>query len=247
MTRLSIPRNSAERVPVEEVARLHGYPPGRPFVGATERMAAAARDWALANGRPAVHRVTLDVVAVGETTVEWRSERAGGRFISADLAGALARGAAESLVGLCATVGHEVEEELVRLGTTRASVEAYFLDRFAAAWTEWLVHWAEVELAEAAAAEGGHLLPPRSPGREDWDLREQPLLFDAFGPLPGIELLASGMLVPRHSMLTVLGRSPTPSPRGEDGALPCSTCSWAPCTFRRAPAPRTHPSERGKS
>lgn len=222
---------SANDVPEEEVARLLGVPSGRALADDARALVEAGRAWCARHARPRVRAERLRVTRLGESTTAWRSAHAAGEFESRDVARRLGDESAHALYAVAVTTGAELERKLERLADR--PVEAAFLDRFAAAWTEWLVHEAGVALGETAAREGALLLPPRSPGREDWDLAEQARLLSAFGPgLVEPRLLPSGMLAPRHSVLTAFGL--TRSATASGASVPCLDCSWSPCAFRRA-------------
>jgi hypothetical protein len=117
------------------------------------------------------------------------------------------------------SAGPEVEREVDRLWAADHVDEAYFLDRYAAA------------VVERLARELG---PYRSPGCGDLPFEEQPTLFAHIASLArDVEMLPSGMLRPRHSLLAVV---PVGS-RGGDN--PCHRCDLEGCTFRRgAPSRR---------
>ena len=235
MFALALAERPAHDVPEEEVARLLGYPPGRELAGDARALADAARAWSAEHARPRILAELLDVTGLDAATTQWRSPHGSGAFRSADLARRLADARAHGLFAVAVTAGPELERELERLGGTGDQVEAAFLDRFAAALVEWLVHAAGLELERVAAAEGASLLPPRSPGREDWQLEDQSRLLGAFdAELPDLRLLSSGMLVPRNSLLTVFGLTRHVVPHGAGGSVPCADCSWSPCAFRRA-------------
>lgn len=114
------------------------------------------------------------------------------------------------------TAGSEVDEEVERLWQSGHVDEAYFLDRFAAA------------VVEKLAADLG---PCRSPGTAGIPFEEQWKLFSYLAPLaPQIEMLPSGMLKPKNSLLGVV------SPDAQFRGNPCCDCDLHGCTFRRKTA-----------
>jgi hypothetical protein len=117
---------------------------------------------------------------------------------------------AESFAAI--TAGSEVEEEVLRLWAEDRVDEAYFLDRLAATVVE--------QLALSLGS-------PRSPGHKGFPLEEQSRLYALLEP-PGIELLPSGMLNPKNSLLAVYGQKSA-------AASPCMRCDWR-CEFRRRAA-----------
>jgi hypothetical protein len=114
------------------------------------------------------------------------------------------------------TAGSEVEEEVDELWRSDRVDEAYFLDRLAAA------------VVERIASELG---PHRSPGYGGFPLEEQQALFAQFAPLsPEIEILPSGMLKPKNSLLGIFSLA------GRAARNPCSSCGLPRCSFRRIAA-----------
>ena len=216
-------------VPDSEVARMLGYPFGRPMEGEVRDLAHWARDWCRDHTRPTIVRRWLEIDRLGASEIEW----SGGVFRSRVLADRLRAGRAHALVALALSTGGGLEREVERRTTRGERVEATFLDRFGAALAEWMAHGAEHDLRAERAEVGETLLAPLSPGHEDWTLADQGALFAAFGDEPGdLELLDSGMLRPRNALLTVFGVTrfgPQVGPRTER----CSRCTWSPCHFRR--------------
>lgn len=85
-------------------------------------------------------------------------------------------------------------------------------------------------------------IPHYSPGYTGWDISEQHALFDllvrgarqAF-PEP-VEVLSSGMLRPKKSLLAVIGLAPRSAQNEALAArTPCESCGLSPCRYRRAP------------
>ncbi len=86
------------------------------------------------------------------------------------------------------------------------------------------------------------VLPHDSPGYPQWDIREQARLLDLLraSRLPGaIDVLDSGALRPKKSLLAVFGLTRhTERLRRLTELVPCQTCSFHPCEYRRAPYQR---------
>jgi hypothetical protein len=167
-----------------ELARLLGYPRGKPLEGDVLARADEAIAWYRHHGRP---HVTVRSHGV------------------------------EAIAALSA--GVEVEREIARLWASDRVDEAYFLDRLAAGIVESLA----VSVGKDLGATNH-----RSPGCDELPLAEQHALFALLAPLPGIEILPSGMLKPVHSMLAVY-------PLGGEGrrsGSPCSRCRLLSCGFR---------------
>jgi hypothetical protein len=125
------------------------------------------------------------------------------------------RGLGENTIAAI-TAGSEVEEEVDKLWQSDRVDEAYFLDRLAAG------------VVERLASDLG---PHRSPGYPGFPLEEQHALFAHLAPLsPEIEILPSGMLKPKNSLLGIFSLA------GHAARNPCSSCGLPRCSFRRIAA-----------
>jgi len=114
------------------------------------------------------------------------------------------------------TAGREVDAEVDRLWNADRVDEAYFLDRYAAAVVEKLAN---------------DLGPYQSPGTGKLPFAEQWKLFSYIAPLnPEIEILSSGMLKPKNSILVIVPFDVKSTPN------PCTRCDLAGCSFRRVTA-----------
>jgi hypothetical protein len=93
------------------------------------------------------------------------------------------------------------------------------------------------------------VLPHSSPGYPDWDVAEQPLLLELIKQTgseqfpSSVDAFESGMLRPKKTQLAVFGVT-RHRERMErlTSLVPCESCSFGPCQYRRAPykrAPRT--------
>ena len=92
------------------------------------------------------------------------------------------------------------------------------------------------------------VLPHYSPGYPEWDVAEQPRLLELMKRtrrerFPScVEALDSGMLRPKKTLLAVFGLTRhTERLRRLTDLVPCESCSFGPCQYRRAPyrrAPR---------
>ena len=91
-------------------------------------------------------------------------------------------------------------------------------------------------------------LPHFSPGYSGWDFAEQVPLWSLFqknfdGKFPGeLEVLDSGMLRPKKSLLAVIGLTrDLEKARRFQKLIPCENCFLPDCRYRRAPYQRTRP------
>jgi len=91
-----------------------------------------------------------------------------------------------------------------------------------------------------ADADGSAVLPHYSPGYPEWTIEEQPNLLELIGrtrrdAIP-LEMLASGMLRPKKSLLAVFGLTRhTDRVRRLTDLSPCENCSFGACQYRRSP------------
>jgi hypothetical protein len=125
----------------------------------------------------------------------------------------LAAPGGERLAVAVVSAGPEVEREIDRRWAEDRVDEAYFLDRYAAA------------VVERLARELG---PRQSPGCGPLPFERQHTLFAHVAPIArDVEMLPSGMLRPRHSLLALV------TPGGEGSDVPCHRCDLDGCGFRR--------------
>jgi hypothetical protein len=144
---------------------------------------------------------------------------------------------AHALIGVAATAGTEVAEEIAKNWAEGRPDEAFFLDRFAAAVTEQLIHWSSVCLCRSFEPLQETLLPHLSPGCADWDLSEQHTVMALFRSEPKlgpIQLLSAAALYPQHSVLAAMGVTRRKFARLSAQEI-CTVCELQPCDFRRAP------------
>jgi hypothetical protein len=120
--------------------------------------------------------------------------------------------------------------------------EYFFLEVFASAVVERIVATTSGRLCELAERDGLIAIPHYSPGYSGWDVADQNKLFDvltqgAREPFPEkLEVLSSGMLRPKKSLLGVFGLTArTPRALASAQATPCTHCAFSPCRYRRAP------------
>jgi hypothetical protein len=165
---------------------------------------------------------------------------ADGRRLTSELLAERLRSAnAPALVIAAVSAGAQVDERCDLLWRQNRPDEAYCLDRFGAALVEHLSDWAAHALRDSPGAEGLAVLPGYSPGYDGWDLAEQTLvaaalLSGAADPPPGpFEVLSSGMMTPRSSLLSVFGLTPH-AERAERmwARHRCTWCSFPGCGLR---------------
>lgn len=220
-----------------EYLRLLGYPRGHEPGGRVQELMAWARAWYAQHGRPWVYLretgLQLDGEALRLDGVEFRSRRLQEHF---------RRHEVRHAVLVAVSAGRECEEQAQRLWQEGKPDEYFFLEMFGSAVVEDLVARSSGRICDLAEHRGLLAVPHYSPGYSGWDVSEQPRLFDLIAqgmsrPLPGpLEVMASGMLRPKKSLLGVFGLAPSAGrAAAEPGATPCENCAFTPCRYRRAP------------
>lgn len=221
-------------VAAAEYQRLLGYPRDHVMEGRAVELAEQAREWYAEYGRPWIWaREAESVTVVGE---EIRID--GETFRSWRLARTLQQAEAHGAVLVAVGAGPEVELQTHRLWLEEKPDEYFFLEMYGSAVVEHLTTIAGAQLCGWADVNGMAVLPHYSPGYPEWDIGEQGRLRLLFGDqLPQrLDVLDSGMLRPKKSLLAVFGLTrQVDRVRRLTDLVPCENCSFAPCQFRRAP------------
>jgi len=220
-----------------EYLRLLGYPRGHEPGSRVRELMAEARDWYKRHGRPWMYLRGVDLQTGGEEL--WLD---GTPFHSRQLREHLRQHDAWSAMLLAASAGQECEEQARRLWSEGKPDEYFFLEVYGSALVEDLVARASGRICDLASHRGLMAVPHYSPGYAGWDVAEQNRLFELIvqgmsRPFPGpLEVLPSGMLRPKKSLLAVFGLAPASAqPAAPATATPCEGCSFSPCRYRRAP------------
>lgn len=226
-------RPSAVEVSDAEYHRLLGWPRGHVPSDEALALAAAARRWYAEFGRPWVHRREA---AVELTATGLRIE--GVEFTSDKLRAHLAAAGVDRVVLFAASAGPECEREARALWEAGKPDEYFFLEMFGSAVVERLVAETNGRLCAEAGSVGRRAISHYSPGYAGWDVAEQNKLFALLAhgwgsEAPPLEVLSSGMLRPKKSLLALVGLTTREAvPAAPD--VPCEACAFAPCQFRRA-------------
>ena len=229
----------------EEYTRLLGYPGGHVLEGRARELAEWARGWYAEHGRPWIYaRQTRSFSLEGDTICI-----DGMAFTSPRVRRTLDQAGAHSAVLVAVSAGAEAEEEAQRRWVDEKPDEYFFLEIYGSAVVEHLMTALGARLCNWAEQQGMAVLPHYSPGYPEWDVAEQPRLLELMwrkggDELPSaIEALESGMLRPRKSQLAVFGLTRhTDRLQRLTSLVPCESCSFGPCQYRRAPyrrAPRS--------
>lgn len=252
--------DSAPQVQVQEAEyrRLLGHPPHHVADERVNDLAAAARAWYAQHGKPWVY---LREAALLVTADSLQLDGVG--FHSRQLHNHLRAMKAERAVLVVASAGRECEEQARRLWEEGKPDEYYFLEMFGSAVVERLVATMSGRICDLAENDGLMAVPHYSPGYTGWDVADQTKLFELITrgqsrPFPGpIEVLSSGMLRPKKSLLAIFGLTPRPAGGAAAPALiPCENCAFSPCQYRRLayrhageaakPVPAPAPASAGK-
>src|SRR6478735_346506 len=219
-----------------EYLRLLGYPSGHEPGDRVRELMAWARAWYAQHGRPWAYHRSVELQAGGGAL-----RLDGVEFASPRLQEHFQHHAATGAVLVAVSAGAECEEHARELWNEGKPDEYFFLEIYGSAVVEDIVARTSGRLCQLAGHRGLMAVPHYSPGYTGWDVAEQGKLFELItgraGQLPGpLEVLSSGMLRPKKSLLAVFGLAPTrPRATGVQGATPCESCAFSPCSYRRAP------------
>ena len=218
-----------------EYIRLLGYPRNFTLDGRARELADWAREWYAQHGRPWIYARGVDGIRIDDDAVVID----GVRFNSSRLGTTLAEAEADRAFLVAVSAGQELEEEAQARWRDEKPDEYFFLEMFGSAVVERLVTMAGARLCAWADGDRAAVLPHYSPGYPEWAIEEQSRLLEvtlagaAAGPL---DVLDSGMLRPKKSLLAVFGVTRhVERVRPFTALSPCENCSYAPCQFRRAP------------
>jgi hypothetical protein len=222
----------------EEYVRLLGFPRGWQLEGRSLELADWARDWFAKNGRPWFYARQAESFEIAGDSIHID----GTTFTSKRLKNTLQQAEAYSVILVAVGAGPEAEEESHRRWLDEKADEYFFLEIFASAVVEHLVASTGARLCDWAERHDMAVLPHYSPGYAEWDIAEQPRLFDLIiqtrkEPFPSqVEVFDTGMLRPKKCLLAVFGLTRhTDRLRRLTELVPCENCSFGPCNYRRAP------------
>lgn len=220
-----------------EYHRLLGWPRNHTPEERGRELAAWARSWYAEHGRPWVYFRRVDLQFADDAL-----KLDGSDFNPVRLSQHLRDHKATSAVLVAVSAGRECEEHARQLWNEGRPDEYFFLEIFGSAVVEDLVARLSGRLCDLAAHDGLMAVPHYSPGYTGWDVTDQSKLFSLItqkmsGPFPGpIEVMSSGMLRPKKSLLAVAGLAPVSATNNTiaRGTTPCESCSFGPCSYRRA-------------
>jgi hypothetical protein len=229
----------AVRVDEAEYVRLLGFPRGHVLEDRALELAQWARDWYAANGHPWMCARPARSLAFDGRSIEVD----GIGFTSNRVRRALEESGAHAVAIVAVSAGPEIEQAAQDAWVEERPDEYFFLETYGSAVVEHLVTMAGARLCEWADGERMAVLPHFSPGYPGWDVADQaPLLsLVARDPLPGaLDALESGMLRPKKSQIALFGITRhVDRVAGTRNLVPCESCSYAACQFRRTPYRRS--------
>ena len=226
-----------------EYNRLLGYPPGHELSERASELAGQAREWYSQNGKPWIYARQVPFhLSPGKVAVN------GTAFSSQHLHDQFASAEANEGVLVLVTAGKACEERARQLWQEGKPDEYFFQEMFGSAVVENLIAQTNARICAWAEQQGMAALPHYSPGYSSWDVSDQNKLFSLithFGrnQFPEtIQVLDSGMVRPKKSLLAVLGLTRRPELfRQSPNLVPCHQCSYSPSQYRRAPYRTTPP------
>jgi hypothetical protein len=228
--------NPQVEIQESEYQRLLGYPKNYSLEGRARELADAAHTWFSQNGRPWIY-------AREAATVDFPNEItriAGTEFSSKKLREILLEADAHSALLVAVSAGKECEEHARALWTEGKPDEYFFVETYGSAVVEQLITVASGRICAWADENQMAALPHFSPGYSGWDIAEQLPLWSLFqknfnDEFPGeLEVLDSGMLRPKKSLLAVIGLTrDLEKARRFQKLIPCENCSLPNCRYRR--------------
>lgn len=221
-----------------EYRRLLGYPPGRELEGRPRELADASRAWYEQHGKPWIYGRLIEPVRVADGGF-WLGDR---NFASKHVHDMFGAGKVHAAMAVAVSAGPECEAHARQCWQDGKPDEYFFMEMFGSAVVENLIAAAGGRICGWAEQNGMTVLPHYSPGYSGWEVAEQIKLWKMIRPedghgLPGeLEVLSTGMLRPKKSLLAVFGITyELETARGMARLVPCENCSLPACPYRRAP------------
>jgi hypothetical protein len=219
-----------------EYQRLLGYPRDYVVVDRARELVDWARDWYRDRGAPWVYAREVESLDVADDGVRLNDSL----FTSPRLARTLRDAGAHSAVLVSVSAGPELESEAQRLWKEGKPDEYFFLEVYGSAVVEHLVTMTGARLCAWAESRKMAVLPHYSPGYIEWSIDEQPALLAAVnrsrGRMPAVplEVMESGMLRPKKSLLAVFGVTEhVERVQPLSDLIPCENCAFSGCQYRR--------------
>lgn len=221
-----------------EYKRLLGFPSQHSMEGRTSELADWTREWYAAHGRPWIYARPTDAFALADGRVSVN----GADFSSKHLHDQFAAAEVHQAMLVAVSAGPECEARARELWQEGKPDEYFFMEMYGSAVVEHLITIANGRICGWADQNGLAALPHYSPGYSGWDVSDQVKLGELIRPqggdsLPGeLEVLSTGMLRPKKSLLAVVGLTRRlDRVRSHSTLIPCENCSLPGCQYRRKP------------
>jgi hypothetical protein len=219
-----------------EFKRLLGYPVDHALEGRALELAVWAREWYRQHGTPWIYARRARTVAMHEGIIRID----GIDLLPGRLYERMVQAEAGSAMLVAVSAGAGCEEYARKLWEEGKPDEYFFLEIYGSAVVEHLVAAASFRLCEWADGHDAAVLPHYSPGYPEWAIADQPALWQLISgkaekTFPErLEVLETGMLRPKKSLLAVFGITHRPDviPRLTE-LIPCESCSLPACRYRR--------------
>lgn len=220
-----------------EYKRLLGYPFDHQLSGKARELADWARDWYSQNGHPWIYSILLENLEYENEILKIENIELSSKILYNQFYDSGSDKAVLAIV----SAGKECEENARRLWHENKPDEYFFLEIYGSAVVEHLVAVGGFFLCDWADKNKSAVLPHYSPGYTGWKIEDQNELWNLIinykTELPGeINLMDSGMLNPKKSMLALFGITKHIEKAANFSELiPCKSCSFNPCQYRRLP------------
>jgi hypothetical protein len=231
-----IDKNPDINVIEEEYKRLLGYPHGYQLEDRARELADWAIQWYKENGKPWVYARRTDKInySANNLVVE------GTGFSSKKLWKQLSDAESDSVMLAAVSAGKELEEKAYQLWQEGKPDEYFFLEVYGSAVVERLITTTGARFCAWADENNLAVLPHYSPGYPGWNIAEQnsllKLIIQSGNKYPpgGLQVLETGMLKPKKSLLAVFGITKhLDKVQNLRELIPCENCSLQNCQYRR--------------
>jgi len=221
-----------------EYKRLLGYPSDYILQEQVRDLMDATIRWYAENGEPWIYARQAAKLEISDgrlkvDEIEFTSKRIHDQLIDAQ---------AQSIVMVAVSAGKSLEEKARQLWKEEKPDEYFFMEVYGSAVVEHLITTAGARLCEWGDQQKMAVLPHYSPGYPGWDISDQDGLLRLIRQkkrhdLPEeIQVLESGMLQPKKSLLALFGITPhLERVRRLTTLVPCENCSMSSCQYRRVP------------
>lgn len=225
-----------------EYKRLLGFPRDHVLEGRTRELVDWATQWYAEHGRPWIYARQAGELEVAGDQLLFNEAT----FRSEELVGQLVEAQAHDVVLAAVSAGKECEAKARELWLEGKPDEYFFMEIYGSAVVEHLITVASGQICGWADQRAMAVLPHYSPGYSGWDVSDQVNLWQAIRPANGfkppfeLEVMETGMLRPKKSLLAVFGLT-SHVDKVRARLIPCESCSLPGCQYRRVPYKHSRP------